>query len=63
MVRQCNDCGLMFPFDDEVVRGMIIYEHILSEHDVDNQHQLVQDVQDGHEELLERYEDAMGELE
>jgi len=53
----------MFPFDDEVVRGMIIYEHILSEHDVDNQHQLVQDVQDGHEELLEQYEDAMGELE
>jgi len=53
----------MFPFDDEVVRGMIIYEHILSEHDVDNQHELVQDVQDGHEELLEQYEDAMGELE
>lgn len=63
MVRQCSDCGLVFPIDDEVVRGMIIYEHVISEHDVDNQHELVQDVQNGHDKLLEEYEDVVGELE
>lgn len=63
MVRECNDCGLTFPIDDEEVRGMIIYEHVLSEHNDDNQNEFVQFVENGHEDLLETYEDVVGELE
>jgi len=53
----------MFPVDNEEIRGMIIYEHVLSEHDANNQHELVHSVQDGHKELLEQYEDVVGESE
>jgi len=52
-VRQCKVCGVPFPIDDPEIRGMVAYEHMISEHDDDIDNELIEDVREYHQMLID----------